>query len=95
MLQNHSPVHFQQLASLLHLHFTIWPIIIVPIKLIVIINISNQSKVLIADLCVYDVWQSQSKVLLDIRFDDTDVESYCVCTPHAVLYLAPTEKKQK
>ena len=41
--------------------------------------------ILIADLCVYEVWESQTEPLLDIRVADTDAKSDHVYAPHDVL----------
>ena len=48
---------------------------------------ANLMYVLIADLCVYGVWQLQTDALFDIRVVDTDVQSYCLpvlyCVTHS------------
>ena len=53
----------------------------------------DASDTLIADLCVRCVWHPQTEALFDIRVVDTDAQSYCACTPHAVLCSAEAEKK--
>ena len=55
----------------------------------------DASDTLIADLCVWDVWQPQTEALFDIQVVDTDAWSYCAHTSHAVLCSAETEKKCK
>ena len=50
---------------------------------------------LVANLCVREVWQSQTEALFDIRVVDTDAWPYCGCTSIAVLSSAEAEKKCK
>ena len=42
---------------------------------------SDDSDILIADLCVWGIWQPQVETLFDIRVVDTDDPSYCAHTP--------------
>ena len=50
---------------------------------------------LIADLCVWGIWESLTETLFDIRVVDTDARSYCTCSPCNVLGSAEVEKKPK
>ena len=50
---------------------------------------------LIADLCIREVWGPQTEALFDIRVVDTDARSYCARSPKDVLGTAEGEKKHK
>jgi len=86
--RRHNKVHgaFGDLASLVWLPVTREPIVC---------DNSAGADTLIADLCIHGAWESQTKVLFDIRVVDTDAQSYRACRPHDVLSSAEDEKKHK
>ena len=53
------------------------------------------SVIMIADLWVRDVWQSQVYFLFDVCVVNTDAPTYCNCSPQIVLRSAKAKKKQK
>ena len=54
---------------------------------------SMNTPALVADFRVRCEWQPQTAALLDIRFVDTDSQSYTSCSVSAVLSSAEEERK--